>query len=301
MNHIQQPGGSFIVLSHFLRVICKSRPTPAAGKLDLCVIKHMLSPTMVVDAVVAQERDQRVYGAHVPTMPSADTALDRPDGPFWAIFVRFPKSRRLSNSRTSCWLYTCCKAKTPRWNKCMWQWKKKKVWFDSWSADRRIWVVWSLYSAWCSKASTNCLSIILCYDTHNNNGKNDSMWWWILTGRCFIITISIIVIIIITTHHCYEQINSQQLINACSQFASQTATNALKRKGQFDNKRPRQLHDYIISTALMLAHLIINDDQILGFCAVNLQHSVFGLSLIAPHQKIPLQRGGGWWWGRYCV
>lgn len=179
--------------------------------------------------------------------------------------------------------------------------KKKKVWFDSWSADWRIWVGWSLYSAWCSKASTNCLSIILCYDTHNNNGKNDSMWWWILTGRCFIITISIIVIIIITTHHCYEQINSQQLINACSQFASQTATNALKRKGQFDNKRPRQLHDYIISTALMLAHLIINDDQILGFCAVNLQHSVFGLSLIAPHQKIPLQRGGGWWWGRYCV
>lgn len=42
-----------------------------------------------------------------PTMPKAETALDKPEEPFWPILVRLPRSRRPSSSRTSCWLYTC--------------------------------------------------------------------------------------------------------------------------------------------------------------------------------------------------
>lgn len=45
----------------------------------------------------------------LPTMPQAETALDKPEEPFWPILVRFPPSSRLSSSRTSCWLYTCWK------------------------------------------------------------------------------------------------------------------------------------------------------------------------------------------------
>lgn len=38
------------------------------------------------------------------------------------------------------------------------------------------------------------------------------------------------------------------------------------------------------------AHLIVNYDKVLGFCAVNLQDSVFGFCIVAPNQKIPLEK-----------
>ncbi len=40
----------------------------------------------------------------LPTMPWAETALERPEDPFCPILVRLPRSRRPSSSRTSCWL-----------------------------------------------------------------------------------------------------------------------------------------------------------------------------------------------------
>ena len=64
---------------------------------------------MLPSLVTAVPLRTRVEGLHLPTMPKAETALDRPEEPFWPILVRLPRSMRLSNSRTSCWLYTCYK------------------------------------------------------------------------------------------------------------------------------------------------------------------------------------------------
>lgn len=64
---------------------------------------------MLPSKVTVVQVAPRVEGLHLPTMPKAETALDRPEEPFWPILVRLPRSRRPSNSRTSSWLYTCYK------------------------------------------------------------------------------------------------------------------------------------------------------------------------------------------------
>lgn len=101
-SYTKGSGGLAVFPSPAVTVICKTRSICTAVP-QMSYMLLSLRPTMGV-AMPVKKREEGLY---LPTIPKAETALDRPEEPFWPILVRFPRSRRPSNSRISCWLYTC--------------------------------------------------------------------------------------------------------------------------------------------------------------------------------------------------
>ena len=133
--------------------------------------------------------------------------------------------------------------------------------------------------------------------------RNGSLGWWIFTHGCFLITHKHIIIII--TSNTNKQINFQLIDPGNEQRWRKRVTLSTHQLGCHPQPTWDKLSDCTISPQAYCtvlhkhiyfhctrdsAHLIVYYGEILGFCAVDLQDSVFGLCLIAPHQKVPLER-----------
>lgn len=116
-------------------------------------------------------------------------------------------------------------------------------------------------------------------------------------------------ITIIMTHNMNKQINSQLIDSGNEQWRRKGGTLSTHRLSCHPQYTWDRLSDCTIlsqacctvlhkhihyhrtnSGGSSATYLIVNYDEVFGFCAVNLQHSVFGLRLIGPHQKVPLRR-----------